>query len=411
MSEEPEDRDTAVQSTGDEAAASKLCAAQLGYVHDEFIECFVRKKEKRAPLINRGYYARVAAFDQAVEEFLELTSKSKPQIVSLGAGFDTTFFRLKSQNKHPSKYFEVDFPMSVNRKAMAIHKHRKLTELANFSEAKSDSGPRKDFVGTDYTLISADMRLINNLERKLTDCAIDFSAPTLFLAECVLVYMEPQHSQAILKWCAEKFTGGCFFVNYEQIHPEDPFGQIMLSNMEDRGCSLLGIRAYPNLKSQEERFSQLGWRKVRAWNMNDIYGHYLPKEEIKRVEKIELFDEFEEWRLILSHYCVVMAAIGTAAFPALLELGILHPKFDGLGSDTVSCSSSFSSSPSTSSSSGSRRSRERPKLGLAVAGAVTSDPNCPAAPRPESPPDNSRHRSHTVAPARHRDNDSDSQDS
>ena len=46
-----------------------------------------------------GYYARFAAFQQLIQSFLQRCSQSdtagSAQIVSLGAGFDTTFFNLK----------------------------------------------------------------------------------------------------------------------------------------------------------------------------------------------------------------------------------------------------------------------------------------------------------------------------
>jgi len=45
------------------------------------------------PLINRGYYARVSAIRAALQHFL--SNLGGTQIVSLGAGFDTTYFMLK----------------------------------------------------------------------------------------------------------------------------------------------------------------------------------------------------------------------------------------------------------------------------------------------------------------------------
>lgn len=45
------------------------------------------------PLINRGYHARVAAIRGALKTFLTVLNGT--QIVSLGAGFDSTYFVLK----------------------------------------------------------------------------------------------------------------------------------------------------------------------------------------------------------------------------------------------------------------------------------------------------------------------------
>jgi hypothetical protein len=43
-----------------------------------------------------GYFSRVIALRQCIDKFLELTASHRVrQIVSLGAGFDTTYFHLK----------------------------------------------------------------------------------------------------------------------------------------------------------------------------------------------------------------------------------------------------------------------------------------------------------------------------
>lgn len=43
--------------------------------------------------------------------------------------------------------------------------------------------------------------------------------------------MTPQESSEVIKWACESFdTVG--FVTYEQILPNDPFGQVMLQNLQ-----------------------------------------------------------------------------------------------------------------------------------------------------------------------------------
>jgi [phosphatase 2A protein]-leucine-carboxy methyltransferase len=51
-----------------------------------------------SPLINRGTYARITALDQALDAFLHSCKQlqaTQCQVISLGAGSDTRFFRYK----------------------------------------------------------------------------------------------------------------------------------------------------------------------------------------------------------------------------------------------------------------------------------------------------------------------------
>lgn len=41
--------------------------------------------------------------------------------------------------------------------------------------------------------------------------------------------------------------------------------------------------------------------------MNDIYTNFLDRADVGRAERIEIFDELEEWHLIQGHYCISMA--------------------------------------------------------------------------------------------------------
>jgi hypothetical protein len=40
--------------------------------------------------------------------------------------------------------------------------------------------------------------------------------------------------------------------------------------------------------------------------MNDVYYKKLNKDEKARIEKLEIFDEFEEWVLLQTHYCLCL---------------------------------------------------------------------------------------------------------
>ncbi|KAM6077505.1 leucine carboxyl methyltransferase 1 isoform 4-T4 [Theristicus caerulescens] len=191
-------------------------AVSVGYWKDPYIQYFVRQaKERKAPEINRGYYARVHGVSYLIKAFLKKT-ECNCQIVNLGAGMDTLFWRLKDENLLPRKYFEVDFPMIVARK---IHNIKSKPPLSKpIMESHSGDSLLIDSHSLDssrYSIVGADLRFSSDLEEKLKKHNLDIHLPTLLVAECVLVYMTPQQSANLLKWAASTFPVA-MFINYEQ---------------------------------------------------------------------------------------------------------------------------------------------------------------------------------------------------
>lgn len=95
------DSDSATRGTDTDAAHSRLSAVRLGYLTDPYLLPLVPKARlvpTRAPLMNVGTYVRAAAIDTLVEGWLDLMGGEGEgegvQIVCLGAGSDTRFWRL-----------------------------------------------------------------------------------------------------------------------------------------------------------------------------------------------------------------------------------------------------------------------------------------------------------------------------
>lgn len=83
-----------------------------------------------------------------------------------------------------------------------------------------------------------------------------------------------------------------------QIRPDDPFGQVMMSNLASRGCPLRGLPACPSLDAHMKRLREAGFVHTDARDMDVLYSRMLPREDVRRIERLEMFDEFEEWHLI-----------------------------------------------------------------------------------------------------------------
>lgn len=95
---------TPVQNTASDAAVSKHSLSIKNYFHDPFIHFFCPESVSlRSPVINRGYYARVKAFEMIIVDFHRKFHTHETQIVSLGAGFDTMFFRLAAEKNSASQ--------------------------------------------------------------------------------------------------------------------------------------------------------------------------------------------------------------------------------------------------------------------------------------------------------------------
>ncbi|KAJ3331409.1 carboxy methyl transferase for protein phosphatase 2A, partial [Kappamyces sp. JEL0680] len=92
------DRKELIMGTNDDALVSRVSCVNAKYLDDEFSPFLLKKSAvaKRAPIINRGTYARVHGIDQIIDRFLGQAA-APSQIVSLGAGSDTRYFTLKKK--------------------------------------------------------------------------------------------------------------------------------------------------------------------------------------------------------------------------------------------------------------------------------------------------------------------------
>eukprot|EP00058_Branchiostoma_floridae_P021569 XP_002607059.1 hypothetical protein BRAFLDRAFT_68152 [Branchiostoma floridae] len=228
--------DSAVIATNDDAASCKRFAVQQGYWKDPYIQHLVRPGERKAPEINRGYYARTQGVGQLLDQFLQLTN-CQCQVVSLGAGFETTYWRLKVEGG-------------------TLH-------------------------CSNYHILSGDLRNTEELNASLTTAGIDKSLPTLFVTECVLVYLTPDQSSKLVRWAADNFPTA-MFVNYEQVNMKDKFGQVMVENLKTRHCHLAGVDLCADAESQKQRFLSVGWEGGDLLDMWTVY-HSLPQQDVQSV--------------------------------------------------------------------------------------------------------------------------------
>jgi len=311
--------DDAVQCTHVDAALAKASCAQLGYFDDTWTEQLIRMRpQRRSPLMHRGYYSRVTAIRNRVTRFLDLCPKGQGvQIVNLGAGVDTLYFWLRESPdrwRDDLVYFEVDFPEVLSKKVSTVLKKQSLWPLLDATSQDDLISPDLSVAGTrelrtpHCRFVSADMRILPELTGAVSSAGLRDDLPTLFLAECVLVYMQALHGDGIISWAASSVPKApTAMVVYEQTNPHDPFGRRMVDNLMQRGCPLLSIHEYPSLAAQHSRYMQQGWQRISLADMNEVYSKHLDRTDVERIQRLELLDEFEEWHLIQAHYFVLIA--------------------------------------------------------------------------------------------------------
>lgn len=299
--------DEPVKATNDDASECKKCAVELGYWQDKYITHFIRHTDRRAPEINRGYYARVKGVETFIYQFLKKAGETA-QIINLGCGFDTLYWRLRDSSTKVSNFVELDFPSVTARKCYMIKRNKQLLDRIHEQDGEIKLSAT-DLHAGNYHLMGVDLRNILEVENKLHQADIDMSKPTLFIAECVLVYIESCFVSRLLMWITSKFTS-TLFVNYEMVNMNDTFGNVMLANLRSRGCTLGGTAACKNLDAQKERFLGTGWQGSKAWDMVQVY-YALPTTERQRIESIEFLDEQELLMQLFQHYCICTAWQGT----------------------------------------------------------------------------------------------------
>ncbi|XP_003371900.1 ATP-dependent Clp protease, proteolytic subunit ClpP [Trichinella spiralis] len=311
----------------------------VGQATDIMIQAEEIIKLKRQ--INKLYVKHTKKPYNVIEEAMERDLFMSPEdaaefglidkIVNLGAGFDTLFFRLRKKYKEKiTRFLDVDLPSVVKQKYAILNKY----DSVFFPEADKNSPngggtiQKSDEIfpfSSQYALVACDLR--NNDELialLLTGCRLCSMIPTLFIAECVLNYLNVNErkdasnverkavflfyrSNRLLEMFPVIFSK-CSIISYEQVLPRDTFGRFMCEHFANIGSPLLSIDQYPDASSGIDRLNSLGWENVTVYSLSSIYYCSLSEQERKRISELEEFDEYEMWHLKCSHYVIVVGS-------------------------------------------------------------------------------------------------------
>jgi [phosphatase 2A protein]-leucine-carboxy methyltransferase len=126
--------DTAIRLTDNDAVGSRIAAIQHHYLDaDRYTHLLgpTNPPAPRPPIINIGTYLRCRAIDSLVADFLDQGPEQK-QIVSLGAGSDSRYWRLRDDARTKERirhYVELDFAELTLSKVEKIVRHKELLNL------------------------------------------------------------------------------------------------------------------------------------------------------------------------------------------------------------------------------------------------------------------------------------------
>jgi [phosphatase 2A protein]-leucine-carboxy methyltransferase len=166
---------------------------------------------------------------------------------------------------------------------MAIKKHKELSSLVG--DDLHVTGGGTGLSSSIYSLQPADLRKPpSEIFTPLLESGIlSPTLPTLFLAECVFVYLSPTVSSSLINYFTTTFsTNGCAGLVYEMFGLGTKFGKVMRDNLLARGIELLGAEEANALESQTRRFEEAGMGSAKSLTLKSVRKEYIEDKELKR---------------------------------------------------------------------------------------------------------------------------------
>lgn len=303
--------DLFVQGTNDSSIVSKRSVEILyNPIIEEnskpYFHYFVKKSPRRTPVINRGYWIRMKSIRMAIEKIIEQQPEGQRiNIINLGCGYDPLPFQLLDDEKFENKHLyciDVDFPELIDYKSQMIKLSPELMELIGPQEYNSDV-PGIIIRTSRYASMGCDLTDHNLYCQQLDSFKAKSDTTTnIFIAEVSLAYMTPETANPIIT--TSSFFSNSHFLILEQLMPageNHPFAKRMINHFKKMEAPLQCVHTYPTIPDQITRFKNLGYKYVNA---KDLLGCWdlVPNDIKLKVQKVEAFDEWEEFIFFGQHY-------------------------------------------------------------------------------------------------------------
>ncbi|KAF4335043.1 leucine carboxyl methyltransferase 2 [Fusarium beomiforme] len=308
--------DDLIMGTNSSSIVSKRSVERLYYPDElHFFRYFVNKFQRRAPLINRGYWLRLRAIDVIVRQFIASPKSGRKRVViNLGAGSDVLpwqSYHRYGDSCENTLFIDVDYPDLMRKKRAIVLGTPQLQELLGDNPFISEKDADHILLRSDkYCQIGCDLRELESLRECLESFLTLSECSVLFVAEVSITYMDTVSADALIQWASS--IGQAEFCLLEQIlphGPEHPFASTMLKHFNKLNTSLKSVDKYSTIENQRYRFEQRGWRSVDVWDLWDAWNSdlFLNPKERAALDEIEPFDEWEEFILFARHYIILHA--------------------------------------------------------------------------------------------------------
>ena len=297
------------------------------------------------------------------------------QVVVMGAGRDTSYLRYidnklidgsnalghhyhQETRRERVRWYEVDHPGVMHKKmallktsprvivdemqkdatgnvSYAVDVRLRNEGIASSTIATKDQSDadklesslsnKRDGAILPYHLIGFDLRLsplqlFETLQSALH--GFDPSVPTLFLFECVLMYLPESSAISLLRGVSSICGPNAIVAIYDPVLGNDGFGRVMEQHLTRAGVAVpptmdsndqLCLTACRTIDSHLDHLTACGFQIAIGCDMLAAYDTVIGMAQRARANAVEMLDEIEEWMLIMRHYCLVVAGITTGS--------------------------------------------------------------------------------------------------
>jgi len=195
--------------TNSYSIVSKRSVEKIYHAYEPpFLKPFVPKFKRRAPLINRGYWLRTIAIENAIKHFLRQPVDRQKIIMNLGCGFDPLPFRMKyKQLAGEAKFIDVDYAALIRQKLAIIREDVVLSPYVCKESTQLEYGDAQITDFGWYCAVGCDLGDIETMSRVFEDTVNLVDCEILFLAEVSITYMPLNKADDLLRWTASHEHG------------------------------------------------------------------------------------------------------------------------------------------------------------------------------------------------------------